>query len=547
MSASIDPKSVAQKPPAVERRVPLIVVGAGPAGTAAAIEAARAGVPVLLVDEHPLDHDMMAMDVPLCFGQRLAPSLRSRAQMLERVVASNPALAEADEAGVELLLGVGVWGAFRNGPTSRELPGPVLGLADLERSWLVGYERLVVAAGARDLVLAFPGWERAGTLGANGLHALLARYGVPVARRIAVLGSGPLGLRTAALALERGIEVAAVVEVGSAVRGDPAEARALAARGVRFFPSHTVRETRGATGEVEAAVLVRVGADGAPIPGSETEIPCDALCLAVGLVPNVELLDLLGCRLAFRSDLGGWVPETDAGGRTSVPDVFAAGECAGVHAGMLADPEIARRQGRLAAIAAAASLGRLDAPGAEARRAALGPVAGAPAEAAHEHWRQWLRSLVQAGGLDVHTCQCEEVTRRELVDVQPPRYLGPRSERMRARALDTQLGDGPVNQDQVKRLTRVGMGPCQGRRCREQVALLLAEHSGTPLAELPLPTYRAPVRPLPLSVLWPHDESPAMREDWVVWFGIPTQFVPHWDPTAPGAVEAEGERLLREE
>jgi thioredoxin reductase len=547
MSASIDPRSVARKPPAVERRVPLVVVGAGPAGTAAAIEAARAGVPVLLVDEHPLDHDMMAMDVPLCFGQRLAPSLRNRAQMLERVVASNPALAEADEAGVELLLGVAVWGAFRNGPTSRELPGSLLGLADLERSWLVGYDRLVVAAGARDLVMAFPGWERAGTLGANGLHALLARYGVPVARRLVVAGSGPLGLRTAALALERGIEVQAVVEVEAELRGDPGEVRALAARGVRFYPSHTVREARGATGEVEAVVLVRLGPDGTPVAGSQTEIACDALCLAVGLVPSVELLDLLGCRLAFRPELGGFVPETDAWGRTSVPDVFAAGECAGVHAGMLADPGIARRQGRLAAVRAAASLGRLDAAAAEARRAALGPAPAGPAEAAHDHWRRWLRALVRAGGLDVHTCQCEEVTRRELVEVQPPRYLGPRSERMRARALDTLLGDGPVNQDQIKRLTRVGMGPCQGRRCREQVAMLLAEHSGTSLAELPLPTYRAPVRPLPLSVLWPRDEPKAIRDDWVSWFGIPTQFAPHWDPTATGALDASGVRLLHEE
>ena len=77
------------------------------------------------------------------------------------------------------------------------------------------------------------------------------------------------------------------------------------------------------------------------------------------------------------------------------------------------------------------------------------------------------------------------------------------------------------------------MGPCQGRRCREQVALLLADLAGVPLAELPLPSYRAPVRPLPLSVLWPHDEREEMRDEWVSWFGIPTQFGPHWKPS-PG-------------
>src|SRR5262249_58068480 len=114
--------------------------------------------------EHPVDHDLMAMDVPLYFGQRMHPAVRNRALMLERVVESNPALAEAHEAGVDVQLGTAVWGAFVEGPTSRALPGPLLGLADNRRSWLVGYDRLIIAAGARDVALGFPGWERAGSM-----------------------------------------------------------------------------------------------------------------------------------------------------------------------------------------------------------------------------------------------------------------------------------------------------------------------------------------------------------------------------------------------
>src|SRR6267143_3728809 len=105
-----DRRSIADKAPRPERHVALVVVGAGAAGVAAAIEAARAGVEVLLVDEHPVDNDMMAMDVPLCFGQRMQPSVRNRALMLERVVESNPALASAHEAGVDVQLGTCVWG-----------------------------------------------------------------------------------------------------------------------------------------------------------------------------------------------------------------------------------------------------------------------------------------------------------------------------------------------------------------------------------------------------------------------------------------------------
>jgi thioredoxin reductase len=531
VTRSIDPRSMTGKAPAVERRVALAVVGAGPAGVAAATAAARAGVEVLLVDEHPLDIDLMAMDVPLYFGQRMSGAARDRRAMLERVVQATPGLEAAVEAGVDVQLGLSVWGGFRPGPTLRELNGPVLGVADLERSWLVGFERLVIAAGARDLGLGFPGWEKAGTMGAQAATTLLTRYRALAARRMVVLGSGAHGLRTAALAVEQGVEVAAVVDVTPQVRGDAVQQRALEARGVRFYPAHGVRAALGARDEVEGVSLVAVDAEGRPIPGRETEIACDTICLAIGLVPVVELPSILGCRVAFRSELGGWVPETDADGRTSLPDVFAVGDCAGVHESLVGDARRAEARGRRAGLAAAASLDR-------SVPAAAGEPAGDGHPApVHAYWQAWLGASLEAGGWDVYACQCEEVTRRELCEVQPPRYLGPRSHPMSARSLGTLLKDGPVNQDQVKRLTRAGMGPCQGRRCREQVALLLTRTAGLPPGAVPLPSYRAPLRPLPLSVLWPHEETEAMREHWVSWFGIPTQMLPHWStgmPTAGG-------------
>jgi hypothetical protein len=264
-----------------------------------------------------------------------------------------------------------------------------------------------------------------------------------------------------------------------------------------------------------------------PIPGSEKEIACDTVCLALGLAPNVELLHLLGSRLVCDPALGGWVPKTDEWMRTSVPTVFVAGDCAGFDDGMLADPDVARRQGRVAGIGAADSLGAISREEAESRRARLARRRTEGRDA-HSYWQSWLRSLINANGWDVTVCQCEEVTRRELVEVKPPRYLEWESSQMGARTLDTLLRDGPVNQDQIKRLTRAGMGPCQSRRCREQIALLLAGAARTSVDRIPLPTFRPPVRPLSLKVLWPADEPHAMREEWVSWFGIPTQFSPHW-------------------
>src|SRR6185369_5337550 len=230
-----------------------------------------------------------------------------------------------------------------------------------------------------------------------------------------------------------------------------------------------IREARGRVGEIETVVLVQVDGDLNPVAGSEREIACDTVCLAVGLVPNVELLHLVGARLVFAPALGSWVPEIDDAMQTSVPTVFAAGDCAGVHDGMLAGPDIARVQGRLAGIAAARSLGTVT-PKLPLAHPRTGPGEDA---SVHTHWQLWLRSLIQAGGWEVNICQCEEVTRRELVEVKPPRYLKWESPQMDARGLGTMLRDGPINQDQIKRLTRAGMGPCQSRRCREQVGLLV--------------------------------------------------------------------------
>ena len=334
-----------------------------------------------------------------------------------------------------------------------------------------------------------------------------------------ILGSGNVGLHTARMALNNGIEVVAIVDVSSSVRGDESLMRELQQDGVDLYTSHTLKEAVGGEDGIESVVLVAVNERNEPVSGSEKTIAADTVCQAIGLVPNIELLSLLDCDISFKSELGGYVPDYDEWMRTSVENVFVAGDVAGCHDGMVLGAKVARNQGRLAGIAAAESLGAIDSAQARARRSEVqaDAVAASPVEV-HSVWNQWLQSLVNVGGLDVFACECEEVTRAELIDLQPPRYLDWRSERMSSRSLQTQLQDGPVDPDQVRRLTRVGMGECQGRRCREQASLLLAAESGTDIAKVPFMSYRPPVRPLPLSVMWPHDETEEMRENWVKWF-----------------------------
>ena len=140
---------------------------------------------------------------------------------------------------------------------------------------------------------------------------------------------------------------------------------------------------------------------------------------------------------------------------------------------------------------------------------------------AQNHWQQWLHAFANATDQNIYACQCEKVTQADIIGIRPPRYLDWQSNQMDSRTLQSQLNDNDANPNQIKRLTRAGTGTCQGRHCREQVALLLAEESNTNISQIPLSTYRPPLRPLPLSVLWPEDETEEIRNQWPKWFHPP--------------------------
>lgn len=508
----VDVKSLVGKFAPPEESFDLVVVGAGPAGLAAAITAAKAGLSVKLVDENPVSGGLIGMDIPLFYGGRASAAVQEKDRMVERIFAASPGLEEAFELGVDVALGTYAWGAWALQPGLATLPGNVIGLADEERAWLTGFSRLIVAAGARDLVYFFEDADQPGVMGGLALHALLTRYEAFAGERVVIAGSDDFALSLAALLLERGITVAGMVEVAGQPLGDTESIASLKALGVPVYTGHVIKAAgRGAFG-VEGVTLAPVAG------GPEVQLAADTLCLAVGRIPAIELLESSGVTTAMVGGRGGYVPVSGDGISTSHPAVFMAGDCAGLGAGPVGE-EQAAASGEAAARAVLHSLGR-EGGAVPPPRAGAGPDLIA-------HRQRWMAALVETGGCNVLACQCEEVSRADLLAVRAPSYLGAPSPQAQKRNLHTLAADGPLNHDQMKRLTRVSMGACQARRCREQVSMLMALGASIPVEKVPLAGYRAPVRPLPLAVLAALEEPAAMRAEWDVWFGIPTQWVPY--------------------
>lgn len=365
---------------------------------------------------------------------------------------------------------------------------------DGEPTRTVRARRLVLAPGAFDRPVAFPGWTLPGVLTAGGAQTMVKTQRVLPGRRIVFCGSGPVALAFPAQLHHLGAEVALVCEAGPPPRARDVAAIFAAARGnasllrdaaayraelmrarVPLRYGRIVVRAEGAE-RVEAVVHAAVDADWRVVPGTEERTPADTLCLGYGFVPSTELLRLAECAFEDDEDRGGPVVVVDGWMRTTAPGVLAAGDGTGVEGWLVAVDE-----GRLAAFGAALDLGAVT----EAQAA----DAAAPIRARLERRRAFRRALrrMHAVGPGIYelatpetvVCRCEEVTREQLDDVIAA------------------SGDLGV----VKGLTRVGMGLCQGRNCQRQVAALIARRHARPMTEVAPATPRAPVRPVPLGAI----------------------------------------------
>lgn len=537
-----DPASLAGKQPSIEDETDVLVIGAGPAGMAAALAAAAHGVRVTLVDENPVPLRTMGEEVPLHFGGRAAGTAANRNAVLESILEATPRLAEAMDAGVDVRLGTAVWGVFPQRATTNWIRAHVAGLADEERAYLLRFKQVIVAAGRRDMGLAFDGWERPGVMGATAAYRLAKIYQALDVRTAVLLGTAAEALHIGNALQDAGVHIAAIVEQAAEPVGPPQLLARLIAGGAKLFTSHVIQQAVGDVHGVTAVRLTGVDAAGRPATEHLETIECECVLLGVAAVPAIELLEACGCAVRFDAARGGHVPVIDAAQRTSLPFMYAVGDCAGIWPSKTLSEATLSREGAIAARAAARALGApaLDSP-------EDSPVVpDAPARDIAGERLAWVRAATRHATGAPSICQCEGVTCAELLSLRPPRYLGWTKEI--GRHGSCHLEAGATHPDVVKRLTRAGMGACQGRRCREQIAALLALEAGSPLEQVALATYRLPVRPLRLDHMAALPEVPAMGQHWESWFGIASQWTPFWHllPAYTVAGRSTGEPVASE-
>ncbi|MET0133584.1 MAG: NAD(P)/FAD-dependent oxidoreductase, partial [Kibdelosporangium sp.] len=395
-------------------------------------------------------------------------------------------------------------------------------VTDGQSARTVTARRLVLAPGAHDRPVAFPGWTLPGVITAGGLQTLAKTQRVLPGERILFAGAGPVALAFPAQLAGYGANIVAALDSGPPPRAGDIARIARAAPGnidllrdaVRYraallrrrIPVRNRRIVLRAEGDgrVERVVYAKVGVDWRVIPGTQQAIDVDVLCVGYGFVPSLELMRLVGCEFDYDENLGGHVVRRDEWLRTTVDNVtvdnmtvdnvaadnvaadnvavdnvYVAGDGAGVEGSYVAIDE-----GRIAGLAAAMDAGSITASEADAatvsarrrlaRRRAL-------AAATNRLYRVG-PGIFDLATNDTVVCRCENV---------------------RARSIDAAI-ETTADINVVKAHTRAGMGPCQGRNCQRHIAAMIARRHGRSVADVALATPRMPVRPVPIGALADH-------------------------------------------
>lgn len=453
-------------------QVELLVIGGGPAGLSASLAAVQSGAQVTLVDAYPQPGGQYYRQPPDRLVSQSTPHQRQGQALIRRV----------HQAGVRLLSGTAV---------SSLSPDRTLLCSDAHSAFLMQARAVIIASGAFERPVSFPGWTLPGVLMTGGIQTLLYQHVLP-GSRVLLAGTGPLQLVVAKKLLEAGVEVAAVLEGSRLLRNAVPHAAAvwgqserlvegaqsllsMIAHAVPYRLGWGILEARGAN-SVTGAVIARLDRDWRPIQGTEQDIACDTIGVSFGLTPFNTLSKLAGAQQSWRPDQGGETPVRNADFETSIPGIYAVGDGAGIGGFRMSVLE-----GQLAGLRAAALLRY----GKDRTESAIRQVR-LRINRESRFQRMYSALFTPGPGVfelakdDTLVCRCEGVTYSRLREF---------------------IQQGSQSVQEIKNGLRIGMGECQGRMCSHMVLHTLSRLSGKTIAEVGLFSARPPVFPLSVAAL----------------------------------------------
>jgi NADPH-dependent 2,4-dienoyl-CoA reductase/sulfur reductase-like enzyme len=444
---------------------PPVVVGAGPGGVRAAEVLSRFGLHPVVIDEGERAGGQVYRRPPENFSRPasvLYGTEATKAEALHTAFATiRPHVAYHPRTTV--------WNIR---------PGTLFTLHD-GRFAEVTFHDVILATGAMDRVIPLPGWTLPGVYSLGGAQIALKGQGCAIGGSVAFVGTGPLLWLCALQYVKAGARVAAVIDTtpfatkARAVNGLPHDMRTLA-KGLMLIAGIRARGIAA----YEGAAPLRI--EGTRMPeaivfrhrGQERRIACDAVALGYGVKPEAQLCELAGVPLAFEPVQHNTAPVHDGTGRTAVPGVFIAGDCAGI-----AGADAAEIAGQRAAFALLADRG-----------IAVDRTAVAGLDAAIARIRKFRAALEAAFPFPA-----------QLAAAMPDETILCRCEAITAGTLRQAAREGPAPEvNRAKALTRIGMGRCQGRVCGPAAAEVLAAALRVPVAEVGALRAQPPVRPIPM-------------------------------------------------
>ncbi|MEX2565242.1 MAG: FAD-dependent oxidoreductase [Cyclobacteriaceae bacterium] len=457
----------------------IVIIGGGPAGITAAIEAARAGVQCTLIDEAPRIGGQVCRQKPKNFEATQKENSNAEQVRGQKLLDEFNEIAEP----VQVLSSTSVLNLQKN--------KEVLWASD-RASGIIRAKQIIIATGAYERPVPFPGWTLPGVMTVGGAKSFIKTMLVKPGQRAVISGTGPLIVSTANRLHEIGVEVLAVLEAGTPpwssksflkewetadfAREIADDLRELKQNKIPLLFNHAVFEAHGEN-EVTGITYGPVDADEwIPLNGQAKKIAADFVAVGFGFIPNTELTQIAGCQHDFDPGIG-WVVERDKLMQTSVPGILAAGDGAGISGAIIAEEE-----GRIAGIKAAENIQAI--PAKEAKNRYDRPLGRIHS---FEKFRRALNeaSAIRSGLLqliqsETLVCRCEEVAFSEV-----------------NQALDSGVGD----LQSLKLFTRLGMGPCQGRNCAPSMGMYMCHTLNRPPEEVGHINPRPPIKPVTLGAL----------------------------------------------